>query len=60
MPEVASLPWKLTVSAWLYQPLTSAGRERVEPVACGGVLSTLRVFVTAVVPPSLSAEHVRD
>jgi hypothetical protein len=50
----------VTVSAWLYQPFVSGRRERVEPVACGAVLSILKVFVTAVVPPSLSAEHVRD
>ena len=35
---MASLPAKLTVSGWLCQPLTSAGREAVA-VACGGVSS---------------------
>jgi hypothetical protein len=37
-PEVASLPLKVTVSAWLYQPLRSAPREAVA-VTCGAVAS---------------------
>src|SRR5512132_2142367 len=60
MPEVVSLPWKAIVSWWLYQPFKSGERDRVEPVACGGVLSILSGLVIVVVPPSLVAEHVRD
>ncbi len=54
---MASLPAKLTESAWLYQPLASAARAGVE-VAPGAVLSTLKVFETEVIPPSLSAVQV--
>src|SRR5215212_6662089 len=41
-PEVASLPEKVTVSAWLCQPLTSAVRDGVA-VAAGAVSSYLSV-----------------
>src|SRR5687767_6369373 len=58
MPEVASVPEKATVSAWLYQPLASAGRAGSE-FTVGGVVSRLIVIVTVVSPPSLAAEHVR-
>src|SRR6478736_4149499 len=58
MPEVASVPEKDTETAWLYQPFASAGRDGVA-VADGGVISTLIVLLTVVVPPSLVAEHVR-
>jgi hypothetical protein len=58
MPEVRSLPEKETVSAWLYQPFESGGRNG-DAVTAGNVLSILIIFVvTVVVPPSLDAEHV--
>ena len=39
-PDVASVPKKLTISGWLYQPFASAGREG-EAVTCGAVASYL-------------------
>jgi hypothetical protein len=51
MPSVAA---KETLSGLLYQPLASAVRDG-EASAAGGVLSTLNVLPTLVVPPSLSA-----
>ena len=56
-PDMASLPLKLTESAWLYQPLASAARAGLG-VAPGAVLSILKVFETVVIPPSLSALQV--
>jgi hypothetical protein len=41
MPEVASVPAKVTASPWLYQPLSSVGRAG-DAVACGAVASYLR------------------
>ena len=52
-----SFPLKSTERPWLYQPFESADRDGVAVVA-GAVLSTLNVFPTVVVPPSLSAVHV--
>jgi hypothetical protein len=43
-----------TLSGWLYQPFASAARDG-DALAAGGVLSILKVLVTLVVPPSLSA-----
>ena len=54
MPDVASVPGKLTESAWLYQPPASVAREGAG-VSAGAVLSTLNVFETVVIPPSLEA-----
>jgi hypothetical protein len=39
MPEVASVPAKLIVSEWLYQPLWSGPREGLAPVTWGAVAS---------------------
>ncbi|MGZ4332862.1 MAG: hypothetical protein ACXVRJ_01125 [Gaiellaceae bacterium] len=57
MPEVESVPEKETATAWLYHPFESADRDGVA-VTDGGVMSTLMVLLTVVVPPSLVAEHV--
>ena len=38
MPEVASTPLKVTVSAWLYQPFASGARPGVA-ATCGAVAS---------------------
>src|SRR5215831_19136182 len=47
MPEVASLPEKLTVKAWLYQPLRSAARSGVA-VTVGAVASYMKENCTTV------------
>ena len=39
MPDVASVPAKVIVSVWLYQPLRSGQREALAPVTCGAVAS---------------------
>jgi hypothetical protein len=43
MPEVASLPWKVIVKAWLYQPFVSAPRDGLPPPFKGAVSSYLSV-----------------
>ena len=59
MPDVASVPVKETVSGWLYQPFASGDRSAA-PCAAGGVLSTLKVFLTEmlVAPPPHVAEQL--
>jgi hypothetical protein len=57
MPEVPSVPAKVTPTGALYQPFESAARE-AEALAVGAVLSTWKFFVTEVSPPSLDALHV--
>src|SRR5689334_17563165 len=42
-PEVASVPATLTLTGWLYHPLTSGPRSAEIPVAVGGVASRLTV-----------------
>jgi len=54
IPEVASVPLKLTESPWLYQPFESGERDGVA-VTTGPVASRLIVTVTVVSPPSLLA-----
>ena len=39
IPEVASVPAKEIVSAWLYQPAWSGPREALAPVTVGAVAS---------------------
>ena len=39
IPDVASVPAKVTVNAWLYQPFESGLRDGLEPVTCGAVES---------------------
>jgi hypothetical protein len=56
MPAVASVPEKPTVSAWLYQPLLSAGRLPVA-VAAGGVASYLKGRLAVVTLPALSVQE---
>ena len=59
-PEVASLPLQLTVTGFRYQPFASGERVGAAVATVGEVASILIVFVvTAVVPPSLVAVHVR-
>ncbi len=41
MPDVASFPANVTVSAWLNQPLASALRDGEAPVTTGAVASYL-------------------
>jgi hypothetical protein len=53
-PEVASVPVKVTGSAWLYQPFWSGPREGVADTT-GAVLSSRIVTLTVVSPPSLLA-----
>jgi hypothetical protein len=58
MPDVASVPEKATVSAWLYQPFASGGREAAALTA-GAVLSSLMVTLLLVSsPPIVVAVHV--
>jgi hypothetical protein len=40
-PEVASLPFQLIATWWLYQPPTSGGRAGAAALAAGGVASYL-------------------
>jgi hypothetical protein len=53
---VASLPEKLIVSAWLYQPLLSAARLALA-VAAGGVASYLKGRLAVVTLPALSVQE---
>jgi hypothetical protein len=53
---VASVPEKLTVNAWLYQPLVSAGRLALA-VAVGGVASYLKGRLAVVTLPALSVQE---
>ncbi len=55
MPAVASLPAKLTVSGWLYQPSLSAARLGLA-VAVGGVASYLKGRLAVVTLPALSVQ----
>ncbi len=55
MPAVASLPATLMVSAWLYQPLLSAGRLGLA-VAVGGVESYLSGRFAVPTLPALSVQ----
>ncbi len=57
MPDVASVPAKATVRAWLYQPFASGGRDAAALTA-GAVLSSLIVTVLLVPSPPLLAVHV--
>ncbi len=52
---MASLPEKLTVSGWLYQPLLSAARLGLA-VAVGGVASYLKGRLAVVTLPALSVQ----
>jgi hypothetical protein len=44
MPDVASLPLKLMLTGWLYQPFASGPRLGDPPVTVGGVASLLTVI----------------
>ena len=57
IPEVASLPVKPTVSAWLYQPLESGGRDGLAPVTCGAVASYMSANARTVVLPATSRQE---
>src|SRR5919108_2329005 len=52
MPDVASVPWKVTVTAWLCQPFASGARA--EPVAPGAVASYFNARDADAVFPALS------
>src|SRR5215207_1290123 len=47
-PEVASTPWNVMESGWLYQPFASGRRSGTAAVTVGGVLSTLILISTRV------------
>ena len=55
-PEVASLPVKVTATAWLYQPFESAARPALDPVTCGAVASYLSPSEAAPTFPALSEQ----
>ena len=55
MPAVASLPEKLIVSGWLYQPLLSAARLAFA-VAVGAVASYLKGRLAVAMLPALSVQ----
>src|SRR5918998_4019064 len=55
MPDVRSLPLKVTQTAWLYQPLTSAARAGAPPVTTGAALSSLILKSTATLASPSSA-----
>ena len=54
-PEVPSVPWKVTVTAWLCQPFASGGRAA--GLDCGAVSSYLSGRVAGAVFPATS-RHV--
>src|ERR1700693_1127884 len=56
IPEVASVPLHVTVSAWLYQPLWSVPRSAAATTFVGGVASYLNPNVFVPVLPALSVQ----
>src|SRR5690348_12687754 len=58
MPEVASSPEKVKVTAWLYQPLLSAERSGVPTTLVGAVASRLMTTLLLCMPPLLLALQV--
>jgi hypothetical protein len=58
IPDIESIPVKVTVTEELFQPYASGSGERV-PLTMGGVVSRLMVTLWVVVPPALVAEQVK-
>ncbi len=56
-PEVASLPEKVTVTAWLYQPFLSTARDALPPLFCGAVASYLSENGAWPVFPAMSVQE---
>ena len=59
MPDVASDPPAETLTAWLYQPFCSAGREGIRLIV-GAVASYLKAIESLVVFPALSVQVPAD